>query len=329
MREDLERLKQRFPLLDYLHRHHWKGQRVGHGPEFVGLCPLHAETHASFYVNVQRSLFFCHGCGRGGDLIRFVELSRHLSFRDSVDYLIEQLAPTSQLLAHTAAFYQLQLHRHREGMDYLAQRGVHHAKLIEDLGIGYAPGGNLCPHLQALGYSPERLRQPGLINPQGRDAFCQRVIVPLRHQGQIVNLYGRSLRNTFPHRLLPGSKGGLFAWDSVRQFRNLILVEGLFDVAVLWQVGFRNTTCALGTHLTATQLAQLRENADRCVYIAFDHDANQAGQNAADSLLSVLDKAGLHLRLVGLPDGHDPNSLFRAGATARDFAHLLEEAPGL
>jgi DNA primase len=329
MREDLERLKQRFPLLDYLHRHHWKGQRVGHGPEFVGLCPLHEETHASFYVNAQRSLFFCHGCGCGGDLIRLVELSRHLSFRDSLAYLIEELAPSSQLLAHTAAFYQLQLHRHREGMDYLAQRGVHNAQLIEELGIGYAPGGNLRPHLQALGYSLERLRQPGLINPQGGDAFRQRVIFPLRHQGQIVNLYGRSLRNTFPHRLLPGSKGGLFAWDSVRQFRNLILVEGLFDVAVLWQAGFRNTTCAIGTHLTATQLAQLRENADRCVYIAFDHDANQAGQNAADSLLAVLDKARLNIRLVGLPDGHDPNSLFRAGATARDFAHLLEEAPAL
>ena len=329
MREDLERLKQHFPLLDYLHRHHWKGQRVGQGPEFVGLCPLHEETQASFYVNAQRSLFFCHGCGRGGDLIRFVQLSRHLSFGDSLAYLLEELAPSSQLLAHTAAFYQLQLHHHREGMDYLAQRGLHHAKLIEELGVGYAPGGNLRPHLQALGYSLERLRQPGLINPLGREAFCQRVIFPLRHQGQIVNLYGRSLRNTFPHRLLPGSKGGLFAWDSVRQFRNVILVEGLFDVAVLWQVGFRNTTCALGTHLTATQLAQLRENADRCVYIAFDHDANQAGQNAADSLLSVLDKAGLNLRLVGLPDGHDPNSLFRAGATARDFAHLLEEAPAL
>ena len=329
MREDLERLKQRFPLLDYLHRHHWEGQRVGKGPEFVGLCPLHEETHASFYVNAQKSLFFCHGCGRGGDLIRFVELARHLSFRDSVAYLTEELAPTSRLLAHTAAFYQLELHRHGESMDYLAQRGVHNAQLIEELGIGYAPGGNLRPHLQALGYSLERLRQFGLINPQGRDAFRQRVIFPLRHQGQTVNLYGRSLRNTFPHRLLPGSKGGLFAWDSVRQFRNVILVEGLFDVAVLWQVGFRNTTCALGTHLTATQLSQLRENADRCVYIAFDHDANQSGQNAADSLLSVLDKAGLHLRLVGLPEGHDPNSLFRAGATARDFAHLLEEAPGL
>lgn len=329
MREDLERLKQRIPLLDYLNRHHWEGQRVGNGPEFVGLCPLHEETHASFYVNAQRSLFFCHGCGRGGDLIRFVELSRHLSFRDSVAFLIEELAPTSQLLAHTAAFYQLELHRQREGMDYLSQRGVHNAKLIEELGIGYAHGGTLGPHLQALGYPQERVRQAGLINPQGRDAFGRRVTFPLRHEGKMVNLYGRSLGNVFPHRLLPGSRGGLFAWDSVRQFRNVILVEGLFDVAVLWQVGFRNTTCAIGTHLTPTQLAQLRENTDRCVYIAFDHDANQAGQNAAHSLVSVLDNAGLKIRLVGLPAGHDPNSLFRAGATARDFAHLLEEAPSL
>ena len=77
----------------------------------------------------------------------------------------------------------------------------------------------------------------------------------------------------------------LVCLGSVRQFRNVILVEGLFDLAVLWQAGFRNTTCAIGTHLTPTQLAQLRENPDRCVYIAFDQDENQAGQKAADALL--------------------------------------------
>ena len=129
--------------------------------------------------------------------------------------------------------------------------------------------------------------------------------------------------------MLPRSKGGLFAWQSVRQFRNLILVEGLFDLAALWQAGFRNTTCAIGTHLTPMQLAQLCENPDRCIYIAFDQDENQAGQRAADSLLQVLDKAGLKIRLVGLPAGHDPNSYFVAGASAQDFAHLLEEAPSL
>src|SRR5215469_1454235 len=330
MGEDLERLKRRVPLLEYLNRHHWKGHRVSTGPEFVGLCPLHEETHASFYVNAQKNLFYCHGCGRGGDLIRFVELSQRLSFRQTVAYLAEELAPTTQLLAHTAAFYQLELHRHHEGMDYLADRGVHDAKLIDELSIGYARGGgNLRAYLQGFGYALERVLEAGLINRQGTDTFSRRVIFPCRQQDRIVNLYGRSIGRAFPHRLLPRSKGGLFAWESVRHFRDVILVEGLFDLAVLWQAGFRNTTCAIGTHLTPTQLDRLCENPDRFVYIAFDQDENQAGQNAATDLLQSLDKSGLNARLVGLPAGHDPNSYFAAGATAQDFAHLLEEAASL
>ena len=64
---------------------------------------------------------------------------------------------------------------------------------------------------------------------------------------------------SFPHRLLPRSKGGLFAWESVSTFSNVILVEGLFDLAVLWQFGFRNTTSAIGTYLTPAQLSQLSD----------------------------------------------------------------------
>ena len=121
----------------------------------------------------------------------------------------------------------------------------------------------------------------------------------------------------------------MFAWESVRQSPDVILVEGLFDLAVLWQAGFRNTTCAIGTRLTSTQLAQLGENPDRCVYIAFDQDENRAGQNAACDLIHYLDRAGLNVRLVELPAGHDPNSYFTSGATTQDFAHLLEEAASL
>jgi DNA primase len=327
MGEDVERLKQRIPLLEYLQRHHWTGHRVGARSEFVGLCPLHEETHPSFYVNAQKNLFCCHGCGRGGDLIRFVQLAQHLSFRQSVAYLQEELAPTAQLLQHTAAFYQLELHRYPEGIYYLAQRGVRDPKLIEELGIGYAHGGNLRPHLQALGYSLEQLLQLGLIRPQGQDAFCRRVIFPCgRQQDRIVNLYGRSIGNAFPHRLLPRSKGGLFAWESVRRFRNVILVEGLFDLAVLWQTGFRNATCAIGTHLTPEQWAQLCEDDTRCIYLAFDQDDNHAGQQAARTLAQHLHQAGLNARLVLLPAGQDPNSYFAAGASADDFAHRLEEA---
>src|SRR5216683_2829413 len=134
--EDVEKLKQRQPLLDYLRQQNWDASPAGHGSsEFVGLCPLHRETQPSFYVNARKNLFYCHGCGQGGDLIRFIELSRHLSFRQSLTYLQEELAPTAELLAHTAAFYQLELHRYPEGIQYLAERGVHDARLIEELGI--------------------------------------------------------------------------------------------------------------------------------------------------------------------------------------------------
>src|ERR1700736_3643842 len=127
MGEDLERLKQRIPLLQYLQRYHWTGPRAGVRSEFVGLCPLHEETCPSFYVNARKNLFYCHGCGRGGDLIHILELSLDLSFHQSVAYLRTGLWLVSsgsprELLEQVAAFYQLQLHRHPEAVRYLQRR---------------------------------------------------------------------------------------------------------------------------------------------------------------------------------------------------------------
>jgi DNA primase len=328
MSHDLERLKQRISLLEYLQRHNWKPCRTGARQEWVGLCPLHQETRPSFYVNAAKNLFYCHGCGRGGDLIRFVQLFLDLPFRKTVAHLEQELTPavTSQLLEQTAAFYQLQLHRHPEAIHYLERRGLHSPTLIEELGIGYAPGGNLRRHLADFGYSFDLLLDTGLINSQGRDAFCRRVIFPCRQHGHIINLYGRSIGAAFPHRLLPRSKGGLFAWESIGSVSTVILVEGLFDLAVLWQAGFRNTTCAIGTQLTPAQLAQLADQPGRSIYIAFDQDQNQAGQKASHQLARRLQDDGIAARIVQLPHGHDPNSYFVAGATTADFAALLEGA---
>jgi DNA primase len=292
---------------------------------------LHAENRPSFYVNARKNLFYCHGCERGGDLIRFVELSEHLSFRESLAYLKQHMAAPAEpeLLDQTAAFYQLQFHRYPEAIEYLQQRGLRDPVLIEELGVGYAPGGNLRRHLVDRVYSFDLLLRTGLINSQGRDAFCRRVIFPCRQQGRAVNLYGRSIGVAFPHRLLPRSKGDLFAWESVGAFSTVILVEGLFDLAVLWQAGFRNTTCAIGTHLTPAQLSQLGDQPGRSIYIAFDQDPNQAGQQASRLLAQRLESAGLKACIVALPPGHDPNSYFMAGATAADFLNCLQQAESL
>jgi DNA primase len=328
MGKDLEALKQRLPLLDYLRQQNWAARPAGHAAEFVGLCPLHPETRPSFYVNARKNLFYCHGCGQGGDLIRFVELSRNLSPRQSIAYLQQHIAPAdpATVLEKTAAFYQQQLPHYPEAHRYLEQRGVHDLTLIEELQIGYAPGGNLRRYLTDQGYSLELLRHVGLVNPQGCDAFCQRVVFPCCQDGRIVNLYGRSIGAAFAHRFLPGSKGGLFAWESVRQFSSVILVEGLFDLAVLWQAGFRTTTCALGTHLTPNQFRQLSDWPNRRVYLVFDQDENQAGQYASQALARRLQRTGLAVSIVPLPAGQDPNSYFIASTNTADFTLRFQGA---
>src|SRR5260370_11325309 len=174
MDAELERLKPRLPLMEYLQRRNWRPRRAKAQAEFVGLCPLHQETHPSFYVNTGKNVFYCHGCGRGGDLIRFVQLSRHLSFRQSLACLGPQTTPkagAADVLELTAAFYQQQLDHYPEAMRYLDQRGVHDPTLIRELEIGYAPGGSLRRHMTAQGYSFDLLRQSGLLNVSGSDAF--------------------------------------------------------------------------------------------------------------------------------------------------------------
>src|SRR5438552_14166929 len=258
--EEVEKLKQRMPLLDYLPQQNWTGRATGHGHEFVGLCPLHTETRPSFYVNALKNLFYCHGCGQGGDLLRFVQLSRHLSFRQSLTYLQQQSAAPADpdaVLEQAATFYQKQLDRYPEALHYLKQRGLHDPATISELRIGYAPGGSLRRHLTAQGYSFDLLLRVGLLNLEGRDAFYRRVVFPYLKGGRVINLYGRSIAAVFPHRFLSGSKGGLYAWERVQQCPEVILVEGLFEYAVLCQAGFRHVTCSLGTHLNARQFQQL------------------------------------------------------------------------
>jgi DNA primase len=325
--EDVEALKRRLPLLEYLRQYNWVGQPVGRS-EFVGLCPLHEETQPSFYVNTRKDVFYCHGCGQGGDLIRFIQLSRHLSFRQSLVCLDPQPTPeadSAAVLEQAAAFYQDQRDHYPEAFSYLGRRGLHDRALIGELEIGYAPGGSLRRHLTAQGYAFDQLQQSGLLNANGSDAFYQRIIFPLRQNEKIVNFYGRSIGAAFAHRFLPGTKGGLYAWEKIRHYPEVIVVEGLFDYALLRQAGFHNVTCSLGTHLNADQFRQLCDG-PRTVYLAFDVDANQSGQLAAELLVHRLGTQGIAARRVMLPQGHDPNSFFVQGGDALEFQSLVEAA---
>ena len=316
----LDELKQQIPLLEYLQAHDWQQARpIGFG-RFLGLCPLHADHKPSFLVDPSKNLFHCYGCRRGGDIIRFVELYHQVKFPEAVA-LLHQWRGLPPLLHDATSFYRMQLHRHAEAVAYLCQRAVRSPEVIEHMRIGYAPGGCLRGWLTQLGHSVQALRQTGLVTASGYDTYRHRVVFPLEG-----NLYGRSLSAAAPpHRFLPGVKGGLYSWDQIRLCPEVILVEGLFDYAALWQAGFHNVTCSLGANLNARQFRQLCDG-PRTVYLAFDADSNGSGQRAAQSLACRLTEQGVNVRTVALPDGHDPNSFFVRDGDARQFQSLLEAA---
>ena len=258
--------------MDYLEGQGWKAARRSAGGRLLGLCPLHPDHRPSFLIDPGKNLFYCYGCGRGGDVIRLAELYHSVRFAEAMA-LLRHWNRLGSLLPDVAQFYQLHLQRHAEAAAYLLQRGLQ-AEVIEELRIGYAPGRCLRAWLNSLGYPLADLQQAGLVNAEGYDTYSHRIVFPLE-----ANLYGRSIGAAVPHRFLPGSKGGLYAWQKVRHYPEIILVEGLFDLAVLWQAGFHNVTCALGTHLNALQFRQFcAENESGCkprkVYLAFDSDAN-------------------------------------------------------
>ena len=122
------------------------------GGRLMGLCPLHADHKPSFLVDPRKNLFYCYGCGRGGDVIRFAELYHQVKFPQAVA-LLHQWRGLAPLLHEAASFYRMQLHRHSEAVAYLYQRGVRSPELIEHMRIGYAPGGCLRGWLTQLGYS--------------------------------------------------------------------------------------------------------------------------------------------------------------------------------
>lgn len=308
-------LRAKISLLEFLEQRGWRPVRDNGREEVAGLCPLHKDSRPSFYVNRRKQVFYCHGCGRGGGLRKLIGL---------LDAPPSMPRDRAQLLETVYEFYANRLARFEDARAYLSKRGIHDPAVIRHMRIGYAPGACLRAYLCGLGYDREWLREGGLIDERGRDVFFRCLTFPLEHAP---NLYGRSIADGIcRHRFLPGSKGGLYGWTQSLAFPRLIVVEGLFDVAALWQAGFPNAVAALGSHLHNGQIAELCRFDERTVCICFDNDHNGSGQRAAHRLSTQLRHVGIEALRVELPDGHDPASFFAHGATAGDFRRCLDRA---
>lgn len=333
---------------------HTRLSKAGH--RYKGLCPLHKEKTPSFSVDPSKGLFYCFGCGAGGDAIRLHMLTSGDDFPAAIESLAQKYgiplpsrrARSSEgprepdlrpALEAAEGFFRDQLQRSPFARRYLEERKMP-AELVEEFGLGYAPD-DWRQLLEALSRKipAKELEAAGLITTSERsdrpyDRFRNRLIFPIRNpSGRLVGFGGRTLGddrakyiNTsetaqfHKSRLLYGLAEGK---REMRDHGVAVLTEGYFDVLGTVASGFPGAVASMGTSLTAEQSKLLARFCDQ-VIIAYDGD--DAGEAAARRALPLLLGVGLTVRRARLGSGHDPDSL-RLEEGPEAVREALETAP--
>jgi DNA primase len=310
------------------------------GARYTGLCPFHDEKTPSFSVNPADKLFYCFGCGKGGDLITFVRETEQLDFAQAVEWLAERYRVTLEyeessperdaersrrerlfaLLEQAAAFYERYLWDSDSGelaREYLRGRLLGE-EVCREYRLGLAPGGaTLARKAREKGFTAAELRAAGLVNRRGTDYFAGRLLFPLADaRGRVRGFQARKLREDDPLRAkyVNSPEGELFrkgdllygldkARIAITKQERAIVVEGNPDVIALRQAGLEPVVASMGTALTERQLKELSRLTHK-LWLCFDGDA--AGEAATLRGMELAAGQGFDVRVVALPPGTDP-----------------------
>jgi DNA primase len=310
------------------------------GARYTGLCPFHDERTPSFSVNPQDKLYYCFGCGVGGDVISFVRETEQLDFAQAVEFLAERFRVTLEyeessperdaernrrerllaLLEQAASFYERYLWESDAGKpvrEYLERRGLGE-EVCREYRLGLAPGGaTLARKAREKGFTGTELAAAGLVNRRGNDYFAGRLLFPLADpRGRVRGFQARKLREDDPLRAkyVNSPEGELFrkgdllygldlARAAMAKQERAIVVEGNTDVLALRQAGLEPVAASMGTALTERQLKELSRLTHK-LYLCFDGDA--AGEAATLRGMELAASQGLDVRVVALPPGVDP-----------------------
>lgn len=320
------------------------------GATYSGLCPFHQEKTPSFSVSADKGLYYCFGCGEGGNVFTFVQRLENLSFAEAVEQLGERFSVPVEyeegktgsdrdrsgerrllaLLDKTAEFYSRYLWESKEGEKaraYLEARGLERA-VCGQFRVGLAPRGWRGLHGRALkeGYTEAEMEAAGLLIRQpdkAYDRFRGRLMFPLvDHRGRVVGFGGRTLGDENPKYLNSpeGSvyrKGhllyGLFqARRAIADCDEVLIVEGYTDVLALAQSGVGNAVASMGTALTDGQLGLLSRFT---LNVHFMFDADRAGIEAAQRSGELARNRSLRAMVVPLPPGEDPADVAKRGGS--------------
>lgn len=338
--DSIDKVRQAVDMLDLVGA---KTELRRSGHQWMGTCPFHEERTPSFSVNAEEKLFHCFGCGEGGDLFRFVELTEGLSFREAVEHLADRYGVRLQadeedpeaaerrrrrerlleLLERTAAWYVRLLWESEEAAPcraYLAGRGLEE-QVLREFRVGYAPSAfdAVLRSSRRAGFSERELWDAGLVrrNRQGGlyDFFRRRITFPLCDaRGRVLGFGGRAAGADQQPKYVNSTDSAVYhkgrhlfgahlARAAAAKAGRVVLCEGYTDVIALHQAGLQNAVGLMGTALTEDQVGELARLAP-VVLLALD--ADRAGQEAMVRAAKVAAGRRLELRVVPLPPGEDP-----------------------
>ena len=334
------------------------------GSNYTGLCPFHSEKTPSFSVSREKQIFYCFGCGAGGNVFSFLMKQEGLSFVESVSKLAirggieipdQKISPEMKkkinekdrlysINKEALTFYQkcLKGPSGKNATQYLESRGISQ-DVIELFQIGFAPGGwdNLVRFFSKKQIRPEAAEKAGLIaaRPSGKgfyDRFRERIIFPILNiRNQVVGFGGRVMDNSLP-KYLNTPETPIFnksqtlyglSWTkgACRQASAAFIVEGYFDLIALYQHGIENVAATLGTSLTSDHIRILKGFVKNAILV---FDSDDAGAKAALRCIPLFRQENIDARVMVLPKGYDPDSfVFSFGA--RSFHDNAAQALGI
>lgn len=328
------------------------------GSSHFGLCPFHNEKSPSFSVTPSKQMYYCFGCGAGGNVFTFLMEYENFTFQEALQFLAkrggielpekEGFSPeakrqsdlkSSLLEMHKEAakyfYYQLKTEKGKYALEYLQRRGMTE-ETIKKFGLGYSnkTSNDLYLYLKQKGYSDTLLKESGLVSIEERgsyDKFWNRVMFPIMDvHNKVIGFGGRLMGEGSPKYLnSPETKifdksrnlyGMNFARSSRRPY--IIICEGYTDVIGLHQAGFTNSVASLGTAFTVQHASLLKRYTSE-VLLAYDSDG--AGVKAILRALPIMKEVGLTTRVINLKPYKDPDDFIK-NLGAEEFEKRLLEA---
>lgn len=314
------------------------------GSSYFGLCPFHNEKSPSFSVSRQKQMYYCFGCGAGGNVFTFLMEYENLTFVEAVQMLAERAGVELPVMEYSreakeradlksilleinkvAAQYfyvQLKSEQGRVGYTYLKNRGLSD-DTIKAFGLGYSNkySNDLYQYLKSKGYSEEQIRQAGLISSDEKngvyDKFWNRVMFPIMDvNSRVIGFGGRVMGDAKPKYLnspetpVFDKSRNLYGLNRARSSKKpyFLLCEGYMDVIALHQAGFTNAVASLGTALTPGHASLIKRYVQE-VYLTYDSD--EAGTRAALRGIPILKAAGISAKVIRMDPYKDPDEFIQ------------------